>query len=228
MPRARLIIVGDRVKFGNAVKLGSSVKFGRVRKTSTALLVVPLASSMFLAGCGGDTKPDASNSNTPNSKPTGVAPSSTSPSPVPTPTSATHPNIPPAARSHNVPGAQAFVRFFYTQVNAAWTKPTSGLLPALSAPGCKSCAALEATAADLVRKGQHYNGPPATILSVDHLGEGSPGHPEILVRLMQEHRSVIDKAGRVVLTDKREPGKFVATLDWSVRGWSVATVKSLA
>jgi len=196
-----------------------------VKLTSAALLALSLAASTLLAGCGGDPKPAAASSGT--SRPPATATPTTSASPTATPRT-TDPNIPAAARAHTPAGAEAFVRYFYAQVNSAWTKPTSGLIPKLSSPNCKSCAALEATASGLVKSGQRYNGPPATIVFIGHLGEGTQGHPEVLVRLMQEHRSVIDRSGHVVLTDQREPGKFVATVRWSGRGWSIEAVKSLA
>jgi len=200
-----------------------------VRRTWAVLLAVPLAASILLAGCGGDSKTDASRSSIASSSPTTTAaPSTTSGSPTSIASPVTDPNIPAAARAYTPVGAEAFVRYFYSQLNVAWTKPSSGLLSALSSPSCKSCAGLEATATDLVKKGQHYDGSPVTIVSVNHLGEGIPGHPEILVRFTQENRNVIDEAGHVVLTDQRKQGKFVATLGWSSRGWSVATVKSLA
>jgi len=140
----------------------------------------------------------------------------------------TDPNIPLPARARTPAGAEAFVRYFYSQVNTAWTKPNAGLISALASAGCKSCTALEATAAGLVEKHQHYDGAPVTIVTVAGLGESSPGRPEVLVVFVQEHRSVIDATGHVVLTDKRKQGKSVATLGWSGHGWLVAMVQSLA
>jgi len=180
----------------------------------------------LLAGCSGDAKPDGSSLSTTGSSPTTTVPTTTPASPTTDPT--TDPNIPAAARLHTPAGAEAFVRYFYSRVNAAWTKPSAGLISALSSSGCLSCDALEATAADLVKKRQHYDGPPVTIVSVGNIGEVSPGHPEVLVRFTQERRNVIDSSGHVVLTDQRKQGKFVAALGWLSRGWSVETVKSLA
>lgn len=208
-----------------------------MKKFPAAPLAVPLlasmlAASMLLTGCGEDTKPSESPSSTmASSSPTTPAtptPTETTASPTATAGPKTVPNIPAAARAHTPAGAEAFVRHFYMQVNIAWTKPDSGLIAALSSKGCKSCAALEATATDLARKGQRYDGPPATIVSVDSLGEGNSGNPEVLVRLTQEHRNVIDRTGQVVLTDQRKPGNFIATARWSGRGWLVASVESLA
>ena len=179
-----------------------------------------LLGSVLLAGCSGDAKPDASSSTTSSPSPTTTAP--------PTASATTDPNIPVAARAHTPAGAEAFVRYFYSQVNIAWTTPKTGLVSALSSSGCLSCDALEATAADLVNKRHHYDGPPVTIVTVGSIGEDSPGHPQVVVQSIQEHRSVRDSAGQVALTDAREPGKFVVMLDWTDHGWSFATVKSLA
>jgi len=215
---------GARAKAGDRAKAGGTVKAGgRAKKTSVALL----AASMVLAACGGGAKPDPSSSRTTGSPPTTTATAPTvSVSSTTAPT--IDPNIPAAARAHTPAGAEAFVRYFYAQLNLAWTKPSAGLISALSAPGCKSCAELEATAAQLVQKHQHYDGIPVTILSVGELAEQSPGHPEVLVQFIQEHRNVVDASGHIALTDQRKQGKFVATLDWSRQGWTVATVKSLA
>jgi hypothetical protein len=199
-----------------------------MKRTSGVLMALPLAASLLLAGCGGDSKPQASTSSNIGSSPTTTAAPTTSASPTSKASQPTDPNIPAAARVHTPAGAEAFVRYFYSQVNIAWSKPKVGLISSLSETTCKSCTALEGTAADLVKKGQHYDGPPVTIRSVDRLGEVNPGHPEILVLFTQEHRNVVDGTGHVALTDQRKQGKFVATLAWSSRGWSVATVKSLA
>ena len=193
---------------------------GTVKRTPVAIL----AASILLAACGGGAKPDASSTRT--------SPSTSTPAPTVSVSSTTaptiDPNIPAAARAHTPAGAEAFVRYFYEQVNAAWTAPSAGLISALSSPGCKSCAELEATAHDLTQKKQHYDGPPVTIVSVGALAEARPGQLQVLVTFVQEHRNVIDASGHVALTDQRKPGKFVATLGWSNQGWSVAAVKSLA
>ena len=193
-----------------------------MKKTSAALL----AAAILLTGCSEDAKPDGSSLSTTGSSPTTTVPTTTPASPTTDPT--TDPNIPAAARLHTPAGAEAFVRYFYSRVNAAWTKPSAGLISALSSSGCLSCDALEATAADLVKKRQHYDGPPVTIVTVGSIGESSPGHPDVVVQSIQEHRNVKDVAGHIVLTDNREPGKFVVMLDWTDHGWSFATVKSLA
>jgi hypothetical protein len=213
-PGVVLVCAGDHHGWSQLMTVG-----GTVKKAPVAIL----AASLLLAACGGGAKPDASSTSTSPSTYTSAPTVSVSSTTAP----AIDPNIPAAARAHTPAGAEAFVRYFYSQVNAAWTAPSSGLISTLSSPGCKSCAELEATAHDLTQKKQHYDGPPVTIVSVGALAEASPGQLQILVTFVQEHRNVVDASGHVALTDQRKSGKFVATLGWSNQGWSVAAVKSL-
>jgi Family of unknown function (DUF6318) len=192
-----------------------------VKKTPVAIL----AASILLSACGGGAKPGPSSS---TSSPTTTT---SAPTASVTPTTAgptIDPNIPAAARAHTPAGAEAFVRYFYQQVNAAWTTPSAGLISALSSRVCKSCSELETTANQLLQKKQHYDGPPVTVVSVGGLADLSPSQAQILVTFIQEHRNVVDASGHVELTDERKTGKFVATLGWSTQAWSVLAVKSLA
>ena len=194
---------------------------GRVRKSSAALL----AASILLSACGGGAKPDPSSSISSPTTSTSAPTAPVSPTPAGPPID---PSIPAAARAHTPAGAEAFVRYFYQQVNAAWTTPSAGLISALSSPVCKSCSELETTANQLLRKKQHYDGPPVTIASVGALADLSPGQAQVLVTFIQEHRNVVDASGHVALTDQRKTGKFIATVGWLTQGWSVLAVKSLA
>ena len=127
-----------------------------MKKTPVAIL----AASILLSACGGGAKPDPSSSTssptTSTSAPTvSVSPTTAGPT--------IDPNIPAAARAHTPAGAEAFVRYFYSQLNIAWSKPQAGLIAGLSAKTCKTCAALEGTAWDLTAKRQHYQGEALTI-----------------------------------------------------------------
>ena len=128
-----------------------------VKKTSTALLAVPLAASMLLAACGVDSKPGASSSSTATSLTTTAAPTTTA-SPTATATRTTDRNIPAAARAHTPAGAEAFTRYFFAQLNSSWSTADPWLLPPLSEPGCKTCGAFTASAAQYHARKQHYKG----------------------------------------------------------------------
>jgi hypothetical protein len=137
-----------------------------VNKTSAALLAVPLAASMLLTACGGDSKPDASRSGTATSAPT-TTPAPTTPASPTTVSTTIDPNIPAAARANTPAGAAAFVKYFHDQLNVAWGKPRAGLLNPLSLPACKTCRPLEDNATDMVTTRRHMVGDAVRIDSAD-------------------------------------------------------------
>lgn len=179
-------------------------------------MAVPLAASMLLAACGGDATPGASSSSTSTSSPTTTAPPTASPT--------TDPNIPVAARAHTPAGAEAFVRYFFEQVNLAWSTPKPGALPQLCTANSKSCASFEATAVQLDAAGNHYDGLPVTTLSVAAL-DAPAGRQSVLYKGRQEKRNVVDAAGHVISTDQEKLVSFEAALEWTPAGWRVFTIK---
>ena len=94
-------------------EVGNDEVGNAVKKTSAALLAVPLVASMLLSGCGGSGKADASHSTTATSSPTSTVPPTTSAPTSSTASPTADPNIPAAARAHTTAGAEAFVRYFY-------------------------------------------------------------------------------------------------------------------
>jgi len=183
-----------------------------VKKTPVAVL----AASILLSACGGGAKPDPSSS-TPTSS---TSASTTSVSPT-TAGPTIDPNIPAGARAHTPAGAEAFVRYFYSQLNIAWSKPQAGLIASLSARTCKTCAALEGTAVDLAAKGSHYRGEVLTVETI-----GSISESEVLVVGEQPIGSVIDSKGAVVKSGiKVQPLKFVVTVAWPAQGWLVQEIR---
>src|SRR5665647_2488666 len=184
-----------------------------VKKTSAALMAVPVAASLLLAACGGDAKPGASASSTSTSSPTTTAPPTVSPT--------TDPNIPLAARAHTPAGAAAFTKYFFAQLNVAFGQPKTGLVSALSDPTCKTCLALEGTAADLTSKRQHYRGDAFALERV-----GSIGESEVLVVGTQPPGAVVDINGSVVKSrTEAQPIKFSVTVSWFSQGWRIREIR---
>jgi Family of unknown function (DUF6318) len=193
-----------------------------VKRNLAALLAVPLAVSMLLAGCGGDAKPAAAPSSTaPSSPPT------TTSVPTTTATPTTDPNIPAAARAHTPAGAAAFVKYFYGQLNVAWGQPRAGLLAPLSLPDCKTCSTLEDTAADMVAKHQRMRGDTARIDSVDPGATESNGDQSVVVTGGQLATSVVDSNGQKVRDIPADRIRFLATTRWTESGWRVSEIKVL-
>jgi len=199
-----------------------------VRRTSAALLAVPLAASMLLAGCGGDSKPNASRSSTASSSPTTTAaPSTTSGSPTSTASPTTDPNIPAAARAHTPAGAEAFTRYFFERSNTAWTVPRAGILSPLCQSSAIACTALEKEADRLAREGHHYDGNPVTIKYIGVLDATNPNKYDVLANVVQERRSEIDRAGKIYATDKRKDLRFHFVLLYASQAWSVSSLKTV-
>ena len=193
----------------------------QVKKTSVALLAIPLAATMLLTACGGDIKPTASASSTPSSSPTTTAAPTPSASPTATANTKVDPNIPTAARAHTPAGAEAFTEYFFSQLNIAWSKPSVGLISSLSATTCKTCAAFEGSALGLATKQQHYQGDVFAVTTA-----ASVGQSEILVVGQQPPGAVIDSNGAVVRRKTRaQESKFIVTVQWSSGGWRINEIK---
>jgi hypothetical protein len=184
-------------------------------------MALPLTASMLLAGCGGDSKPPASSSSSIGSSPTTTAAPTTSASPTSTASQAIDPNIPAAARAHTPAGAEAFVRYFYSQLNAAWSKPQTRLISSLSASTCKTCTALEGSAVDLASKHQRYQGEVFAVGTV-----GSIGKSEILVVGEQPPGAVVDIKGSVVRRKTTaQKAKFIVSVAWATKGWRIHEIR---
>jgi hypothetical protein len=127
--------------------------------------------------------------------------------------------IPEAARAHTEAGAEAFVRFYMEQVNAAWTGPSAGVLPRLSDPGCLACKGFEETAAELMAKGRRYQGTPASFTSFKAI-EGAQGGRQLVHVIGTQHRvAILDRDGSVVSTDPEEPIAVNALAIWEGDRW---------
>ncbi len=207
-------------------------RMSRARMEWVALAAIGLV--LVVAGCtsGGASGPPTgiggSTSAVTSAVPTtatSVTSSGTDPTALPTGTAMPLPaDLPAAAREHSAAGAEAFVRFFYRQMNRAWTQPAAGLIPPLCLSSSKSCAAIERTAQQLVRDQHRYVGEPLTIFLVVPLGAGSPSSIAVDVQGRQERRDVVNAQGAVVLTDQQKPAHSEVQLVWLSDGWRIATI----
>jgi Family of unknown function (DUF6318) len=183
---------------------------------------------MLLAGCGGDGKPQASSSSTASTSPTTTAAPIT---PAPTTSTAsqtTDPNIPAAARDHTPAGAEAFVRYFYSQLNVAWSKPQAGLISSLSATTCKTCVNFEREAAKSVAKNERVIGQSIVLTSVDTSDATNPAKLTVLAVGYQPKAIVVDAKGKTVQTLQRERVRTAVTVQWVSGGWRLAEIQSVA
>ncbi|NNM45391.1 hypothetical protein HJG52_05140 [Knoellia sp. DB2414S] len=176
--------------------------------------------ALGLGACngGGDDPPTTSTSSSSSTSTTSTStPSST------TTTSGTATldpaKLPPEAQKHTPEGAAAFVEYYMEQVNEAWTQPNSKLLPLLSDPECIACKNFNKTSAELERDGQKYDSNPVTVTRVTPLSQNADGVQ--LVRLyMDQHKvNVVDKAGKVVLTDPAKKLARTVGVQWMGASW---------
>ena len=196
-----------------------------MKKYPAALLACPLAASMLLAGCGGDAKPDASSGTT-------ASPATTA---KPTPTSATtttspatDPGIPAAARANTPEGAAAFVRYFYGQVNIAWSRPQAGLISSLSAATCKTCANFERESVANVAKKTRVIGQSIVLETVDTSDATNTAKMTVLAIGYEPASIVVDASGNTVQTLQRERVRTLVTVQWDAAGWRLGEIQSIA
>jgi hypothetical protein len=179
----------------------------------------------LLAGCSGDSKPQASSSSNIGSSPTTTAPPTTTASPTSKAGQATDPNIPAAARAHTPAGAEAFVRYFFERSNVAWTGPHAGILLPLCQASAIACTGLEKDATRLAKAGHHYDGNPVTIKYIGVIDATKANKYTVLANVVQEQRNEIDATGKIYVTDKRKNVRLNFELLYTGDAWSIATMK---
>jgi hypothetical protein len=203
-----------------------------MKKRSVAMLAIPVATSMLvLSGCSGDSKPDASPTGqagaTSSSPASTAAPSTTSISPSPANIAPKpDPGIPAAARVANIAGAQAFTRYFIKRWNDAWTGPRTGILTPLCHPTSEACAVYEKEAARLAKKGLRYNGDPVSVKSLTVQESARGRMVDILAVMVQEPRSQVNAAGKVIRTEKRKDFGSRFVLLHTGKSWSITFIQS--
>ncbi|WP_157622576.1 DUF6318 family protein [Nostocoides sp. Soil756] len=189
-----------------------------------ALVVAGVLAAVVLGGCTDDASPVVTPSPTA---------SSANPSPSPSPSASVSPSatasgpaIPAAARAQTPAGAEAFVRFFFDELNLAWTRPDPSVLPTLSRGECQFCKKMQARAVELSESGQRYASDPVEVKTLTVL-EGAPaGDIYFDLGLLQNAVNVIDKAGKVITSDSQKQGHFNVGVRWSAGEWKFLDMES--
>lgn len=175
---------------------------------------------------GGEDDPTASPTGSASSTPAVSSSSSGSPSAsastTPSASASASVEIPAAARANTDAGAIAFVRFWFDQLNIAYTKPDASILPALSTDECTSCRNLEAEPARYVKLGHKMQGPPTAPLRNLRVTDGAPaGRQFVRFTLMQMSVRVQDASGKIVDTQTAKTFERVAILSWEGSRWKL-------
>ena len=180
--------------------------------------------ALTVSACSGGGGDPVQTSSSPTSSSSSTTSAATSPSsdPSSSATASIDPaDLPADARKHTPEGAAAFVKYYFEQVNLAWTTPDAGLLPALAEAGCKSCAGLQETAQSLVAKQHKYAAPPITVTKVKAF-DGAPERQQFVRVFIEQHEvSVVDQSGNVVDKDKAGQGARTASVLWVGESWQV-------
>ncbi|WP_269457319.1 DUF6318 family protein [Pedococcus dokdonensis] len=139
-----------------------------------------------------------------------------------TTTSPTPPvKIPEAARAHTKAGAEAFVKFFVEQSNVASMTADTSILPPLSDPGCKSCAALQSQIVDLKARGHHYSSAPVSASQTTAVTGSPKGQQFVRLQLTENRVEVVDANGRHIATDPKGHIARTVSLIWKGGRWKV-------
>ena len=107
--------------------------------------------TLLVAGCSGGSDP------TPSTLPTLTS--------TPSPTVTLAP-VPPAATALTPQGADAFARFFYTQLNIAFKTSNAAMVAQLSDAGCTTCKIYEKGLRESLAAGKFFNGDTFKVIAV--------------------------------------------------------------
>ncbi|MBP6996624.1 MAG: hypothetical protein KBB39_10850 [Phycicoccus sp.] len=164
-----------------------------------------VATLLAVSGCGGIFAPPA-------------APPSVSVTPSPSY------SVPEAAAAHSPKGAAAFVRFYYTQLNAAYTQPSGVLLGPLGADSCEACTAYEELAASLVQQGQRVDTDPVEVVSLNVTSASTAETVVAEVQMRQAAANVVDATGAILNTQEAKEYQAVLEVVWQGDRWLLGSV----
>jgi hypothetical protein len=181
-----------------------------VQRSKRAIGAILACAALVVSGCSGGDDPAPSKSVSASSSPSSASP-----------TTAAASEVPAAARAHTPEGAEAFVRYFYDEINRAWTSPEAGIVLQLGVSECQSCKAFDDTAAELVAKKHRYATRPVTVESARATNEGPTGQQYVAAKLHQHRVNIVDMAGTVISTDDDEIFDSTVALVWKGGEWKV-------
>jgi hypothetical protein len=133
--------------------------------------------------------------------------------------------VPLPAQAGTAFGAAAFVRFYYGQVNAAFSSADPNLLAGLGDPECRTCTNFVATAAKFRTDGQRVRGSVVRVLSAE-APPAEGGSVAVDTFLDAPAREVVRVDGSVVKRHPPDPRYHVTVFLTRVADrWLVRAVK---
>ena len=165
--------------------------------------------TLLVAGCSGGSDPAPS-----------TLPTLTS---TPSPTVTLAP-VPPAATALTPQGADAFVRYFFDQMNVAFRTSNASLIDALSTPACITCNNYEKALTEASKAGHFLNGDSFKISAVA-AAPPEVDHSAVDVIGSLPARDVVDAQGKVsehIAATSRF--YFIVTVKRRANMWTVSDI----
>lgn len=122
-------------------------------------------------------------------------------------------------------GAEAFMRFYYEEVNNAWQGPHPDILEGMAAPECISCRNFVATAKSLKKDHLRYDGAPAEVGPSIRLPESTVENVKMQFVYTQNPRSIIRLDGSVVERLKKRTALSEVSARWRRSMWEIVEIK---
>ncbi|NHA70327.1 DUF6318 family protein [Phycicoccus flavus] len=195
--------------------------------SSTAVVLAGLL-ALSVAACdssGADDPSPSPSASSPAASPTTSETTSPDPSPSASP-SPSGPDIPAAARKQTPEAAVLFVKYYFGELNRAWTEPRAGLLPPLSTSKCEFCKKNEARARGLVEARARYKSKPVSVTVVKPVGGASGGEQYLYVEFQQHGAVIVNSSGSEVGRDEKVLAKTYAALSWTDGRWRLRGIES--
>ncbi|MDN5795203.1 MAG: DUF6318 family protein [Intrasporangium sp.] len=120
--------------------------------------------------------------------------------------------IPKEAQAETPKGAEAFVRFYFDQLNAAFREGDPGLVEGLTTQECIVCNAMLEGVKDVRAKQQRYDSDLITVKSASVMDFVSSNR-RVLVQAKQNPVRVLDAKGGIVETAPKGSGSYVVSLE---------------
>lgn len=190
-----------------------------------------LASALLLSACtGGDPDPSGTPpasvtaSTTPPTTATTSAPTTSPPVKTTPPVDPVLAKIPADARKETPAGAEAFVKFYFDQLNRGSKESTPAPVEGLAAKSCETCAAFETSLRDLQTRGNRYSDS-SVLVKYASASKFVDDSKLVLVSIEQSSVPILNKRNEIVSSTKAGNIVFTATLTFDSR-WSIAALRA--
>lgn len=180
-----------------------------------------LLALVVVTGCDASGDPEGTASPSVSS-----ASPSASPSPSPTPSaSPSGPEVPAAARKQTPAGAEAFLRYYFDELNRVSMVPDPGVLGSLGTSDCEFCQRNETTIKSLADAGHRYVTEPTRVTAAEAFGGAPKDAQYVHLEFDQLGAKIVDEAGTKVGEDKKLEAKANAALRWQGGSWKLQGVE---